>query len=193
MYPNLVSFAQWTLNASVLLEWVCETAGVGLNFQCQVFLPKAHRQCPVTLSPLTLNYLYACYCLHVPLHTEAVERNTFSGGVGKLIPSVCPPPVPLQDFHLSISPPRFVSFSLFFWLSLSRSFVLYFATFLTSLTKAGTVPCLNGAHLLVLTDASRTPLSKQKPLNAASVSMAVTHCVKVFSFSVWAKRGANVA
>lgn len=63
---------------------------------------------------------------------------------------------------------RFVSFLPFFRLSLSLSSALYFATFLTSLTKAGTVPCLNGAHLLVLTDASRTPLSKQKPLNATA-------------------------
>lgn len=104
--------AQWTLNASVLLEWVCETAGVGLNFQCRVFLPKAHRQCPVTLSPLTLNYLYACYCLHVPLHTEAVERNTFNGGVGKRIPSPCPPPVPLHN-RTSIFSSAHLALSLF--------------------------------------------------------------------------------
>lgn len=105
-----MGFAHWTLKASALLEWVCETVGVGLNFQCQVLLLKAHRQCPVTLSPLTLNYLYACYCLHVPLHTEAVERNTFNEG--KRIPSLWgPPPVPLHNTtsifpsaHLALSP-----------------------------------------------------------------------------------------
>lgn len=85
--------------------------------------------------------------------------------------------------------------SLILWtLALSR-FLFYpgapLSLFLTSGTKAGTVRCLNGAHLPDLTDASGAPLSKQKPLNAASVSMVVTYSVKGFSSDVWAKRWLN--
>ncbi len=94
-----------------------------------------------------------------PSHRSCGEEQ-FQWRCRKTYPFFMPSQVPLHN-RTSLFPSAHLALSLFglsFWLSLSLSFVLHFATFLTSLTKAGTVPCLNGAHLPVLTDASRNTL-----------------------------------
>ncbi len=155
IYPNFCSscLAQWTLNASELLWVSVWDRGCWVEFSVSGFPPEG-AQAVSRNTQSTHPELSLCLLLSpCPLHTEAVERNNSNGGVGKRIPSSCPPQVPyiteLPSFHQPTSLCLFLACLLTLALSFLRNPLCYFSHEFnkskdSSLSKWGTSPGPDG-------------------------------------------------